>query len=119
MNPLDFWFLLQVLDEVKDLGGAMPTDVVSPTGELRTLGRDLDRLRLGCQAMFELMAERVGVTPDEFLAKVQEIDLRDGKRDGRSKPPARTCAACGKVMNRRHRQCLYCGAVQDRPPFEA
>ena len=38
----------------------------------------LERLSLTCRAMWELLRERTDVSEDELIAKVHELDLRDG-----------------------------------------
>ena len=43
----------------------------------------IDTLALSCAAMWELLSEKLGVTEQELLAKIEEIDLRDGKLDGK------------------------------------
>ncbi len=79
--------------------------------EVEHLERKVDMLAMICQAMWELLKEHGGV-PEELLAtKVQEIDLRDGKLDGKlGTRNAITCTACGRTVNKRHQRCLYCGA---------
>ena len=79
-----------------------------------------DRLTLLCMAMWELM-KKSGVTDEQLAAKVKEIDLADGKLDGRYSPSVVSqCPKCGHVMSRRHSKCLYCGYENlDEKPFDA
>lgn len=72
------------------------------------LEEQLGRLTLACTAMWTLLRLRVGVTDQELLEAIQEVDLRDGVLDGQYKPPALTCPACGRRNNRRRRACMYC-----------
>ncbi len=74
------------------------------------MGSRLDRLALVCQAMWELLRETQGVTEEMLIRKVSEIDLRDGKLDGKLVKNIRKCSDCGRVMNSRHTKCIYCGA---------
>jgi len=69
-------------------------------------------------AMWSILEEKLGVTEAELAARVERIDLEDGRLDGRhSAPPAR-CAACGRTVAARHRHCIYCGARSAaRGPF--
>src|SRR5947209_6279585 len=57
----------------------------------------VSKLTLVNHAMFELMAQRMGITEAELIDKVNEIDLRDGSLDGRqpTEPPV-LCAQCGR-----------------------
>ena len=66
------------------------------------------------RAMYSLLAERLGLTDAELLARFQEIDAQRGQR-----PAAVLCAECGKPIDLRHNRCLYCGATrQVTSPFE-
>jgi hypothetical protein len=94
--------------------------------ESRLLGRTvehltdvLQRLLLVNQAMWQLLQQRTGATEAELLDTMQEIDLRDGQLDGKV-TQRRTCAACKRVLSKRSRRCLYCGAeAEDATPFPA
>jgi hypothetical protein len=68
-----------------------------------------DRLALICQAMWELLRNSNNFSEDILLKKVQELDLRDGKLDGKVTKQLQKCSACNKTLNPRHRKCIYCG----------
>ena len=54
-------------------------------------------------------------TDDEHLFQlVKQIDLRDGKLDGRSKKPTQRCSGCKRVVSARTGACLDCGAMASR-----
>ncbi len=76
----------------------------------RQLEARLDALTLMSMAMWSLLEEKLGVTEAELAKRVEEIDLRDGKLDGRVSPTLAECPSCGRRMSARHRHCLYCGA---------
>lgn len=69
----------------------------------------LDRLVLVCMAMWSLLKEKTGMTEEDLLKRVQEIDLSDGQLDGKVRPPHVTCQSCGRMMSPRHLKCIYCG----------
>lgn len=70
---------------------------------------EVERLSLLNQAMWELLRERLRLSDDDLEKKAQEVDMRDGKPDGKmSRHPLR-CPQCGRVTNSRHKKCLYCG----------
>ena len=49
----------------------------------------LDKLLLVTRAMWELIRDQTSLTEEDLLAKVREIDLRDGRRRrGRSRRPS-------------------------------
>lgn len=77
----------------------------------RTLALEnrLLRLQLCNQALWELLRERVGITEEELLQKISEVDLRDGQEDGKIGAAQITCPACGHLSNTRRRACLFCG----------
>jgi hypothetical protein len=82
---------------------------------LRELETTVNHMALACQAMWELLRERVGITEAELLARIKEVDLRDGAADGRMRPTTVYCPKCGKPSNTKHSQCMYCGAAISKP----
>jgi hypothetical protein len=73
------------------------------------IARRTDRLALVCQALWEILYAKVGITPDELVAKMDEIDLRDGQRDGKITPQVVACAHCGRNIASNKPICMYCG----------
>ncbi len=69
----------------------------------------LESLAITCQALWEIAREQSGLTDEQLLEKVSEIDLRDGRADGKMGSGTRACAQCGRTINQRHMRCLYCG----------
>ncbi len=53
----------------------------------------IDALSLSCVAMWKLLSEELGVSEQELLAKIEEIDLRDGKLDGEIGSSTHNCPA--------------------------
>ncbi|MCO7226653.1 hypothetical protein [Pleionea sp. CnH1-48] len=75
--------------------------------DLKVLQDKVDHLSLVCQAMCELL-EQVGFDKTMLAKKIQEIDLRDGKLDGKFSQK-KTCPQCERVVAARHIRCLFCG----------
>ncbi|ROQ21764.1 hypothetical protein EDC38_2392 [Marinimicrobium koreense] len=75
--------------------------------EISVLQDHVDHLSLVCQAMCELM-ENVGFSKEMVIAKIQEIDLRDGQLDGKY-VKSHNCPKCSRSLAQRHIKCLYCG----------
>lgn len=75
---------------------------------LRNLQDQLDHLSLVCLAMSELL-EEVGFKKSMLIEKIQEIDLRDGKLDGKFVKES-SCPNCKRKLAPRHVKCMYCGA---------
>ena len=89
------------------------------TDRIRELEFTVHRMALVSQALWELLRARFGIGEDELLAKVKEIDLRDGKPDGRMSAQTSTCPSCGRVLNTKNVRCIYCGTtVQKRHVFQ-
>ena len=85
-------------------------------GENLTL--DVEKLFLITQALWELLKKEHGYTDEMLQKKVVEIDMRDGRLDGKAPKVERpNCPSCGRKMGRLP-ACLYCGAVSQRLPFE-
>lgn len=110
------------MDASQALGSASRAadDISSMHRTITGLEQQVERLTLATIAMIEIMQSRHGVTPEEFEAKVREIDLRDGKLDGRLQQqvrPPRNCPACGRPNGGLRTACLYCGAMLPGDPM--
>lgn len=87
--------------------------------EFSRIQRRLDRLSLGCQAMWELLRDRSLVTEEELKMKILEVDLRDGTTDGRMSTQITDCPKCGAKTNSKRATCVMCGApLEVRHAFE-
>jgi hypothetical protein len=76
----------------------------------------LQRLALVVEAMRETLEAAGLVDQAQVLAKVAEIDLRDGSADGRHAPAtALRCGQCGRVNGANRSRCLYCGSADLQP----
>ncbi len=78
--------------------------------ELYTLRVRLDRLALVCSAMWELLQEKTGATADDLAKRIRQIDLRDGRADGKIGTRIRTCPQCHHANSPTIAKCIYCGA---------
>ncbi len=74
----------------------------------------LDSMTLYTAALWEVVSARLSISTDELRKKVEEIDLRDGVRDGKITPQPTTCPGCNRTIAARHKRCLYCGADTKR-----
>ncbi len=108
-----FWNLRQqsLIHEAEAKATDAAADSREVRGEMRYLADAIDRVLLVNRAMWELLSERTNLTEKDLLAKVTEVDLRDGKEDGRLRTDVRKCAKCDRTLQKRHLQCLYCGAT--------
>jgi hypothetical protein len=76
----------------------------------QSLHSRIDRLSLINRAIWELIQEKLGLSEKDLLKKVQEVDLRDGKIDGKVHAEVKMCPGCENVLSARHLKCIYCGA---------
>ncbi len=73
------------------------------------LEQKVDTLALTCQAMWELLRDHSALTENHIEEKVMEIDLRDGKADGKMGSTGHKCPSCQRTLSLRHVKCMYCG----------
>jgi hypothetical protein len=78
--------------------------------ELDTLKRKSDALTLACQALWEIVRTQTDLTDSALLKRMREIDVRDGKLDGRISPRVASCSRCGRKSSATRKECIYCGA---------
>lgn len=85
------------------------------------LERSNESLTLACTALWEIMRDRVDISDADLEAKMGEIDLRDGVRDGRATSRATgpmKCPECGRPNRRGRTTCIYCGrTLEAASPF--
>ncbi|MCR9163740.1 MAG: hypothetical protein ACE37F_16535 [Nannocystaceae bacterium] len=96
-----------------------------PSVVLGPLAARVDRLELLCKALTELIMSKGLATRDELSVVSQQLDLADGVEDGkisaRVRKAAPRCPSCGRFVNPRRDNCVYCHAtvaqgLPDRPP---
>ena len=81
---------------------------------------DVEKLFMLTEALWTILKEKHGCTDAELVQRVQEIDLRDGKLDGKVAKVNPDCPKCGRKLMGKRPVCLYCGAEVarvDLPPF--
>ena len=79
--------------------------------EVDFLKRKVEHLCLASQALWELLRDRTNLEEGDILAKMEEIDLRDGKKDGKIGHKPLVCPKCDRTANSSRTKCLYCGEV--------
>ena len=86
--------------------------------KVERLNNNIAHLALLCRAMFELLQERTDITDADLAKKMEEIDLRDGRADGKMTPQIQKCPQCGRTVSPKFNRCLYCGFQAAQPdPF--
>ena len=71
----------------------------------------LERQALIIRTLLEACSRKNLFTEDEFRELLTEIDLSDGRLDGKYKPQQgpQECTNCGKTNGKRAVTCMYCG----------
>jgi hypothetical protein len=69
-----------------------------------------EKALLVCAAIWSLLEEKLGVTEDDLLNRIKEIDASDGQLDGKLRRPPAQCPKCSRTTATRLRRCMYCGA---------
>ena len=82
-----------------------------------TLEARLDRTTLACEAMWTLLRDKLGMTDNDLVDRIVELDLSDGKLDGKVAKSAVSCPKCGRTIARRFNKCMYCGQDIVSDPF--
>ncbi len=88
----------------------------SKTGELEAR---LDRTLMACEAMWSLVREKFELTDLQLIDRINELDLSDGKLDGKVRRHAVVCQKCKRKVARRFAKCMYCGHEMESSPFSA
>lgn len=98
--------------------GAKEVAITTGTA-ISELNNQLETLVLANQAMWELLSEKAGLTETDLINKMNEVDLRDGKLDGKiEKKVVRECGDCGHKISKQRSVCYWCGAaLQKNSPF--
>jgi hypothetical protein len=77
-----------------------------------------DRALLVCEALWTILRDKFGVSEEELVQRVNDIDLTDGRLDGKvRKPKAHSCPSCGRTIAKRFPKCIYCGQPVVHDPF--
>ena len=103
---------------------AAASDAAKATGDARAAKRNvadiearLDRTLLACEAMWTLLRDKLGATDVQLIDRINEIDLSDGKLDGKVRKTAVSCPSCKRTISRRFPKCMYCGQAIMHDPF--
>jgi hypothetical protein len=85
--------------------------------QARLVEANLARVLLICEALWEILRDKFGLSDEQLREKIQEIDLRDGTLDEKCQRKAVECPGCGHTVSGRHPACLYCGQIIDDSIF--
>ena len=78
------------------------------TNRIEDLNERVDRLLMIVRAMWALMEEQ-GLTTEQLMAKIDELDLQDGVDDGQVRSAIVECPSCQSKVAPGLRACQLCG----------
>ncbi len=117
-----FWGMMGA-GRIRDSASA-GAEVPAASGEARRARTDvqslearIDRTLLACEAMWTLLRDKLGVTDQALVERINEIDLSDGRLDGKVRKTPVSCPSCGRTMSARFPKCMYCGQAVVHDPF--
>ncbi|HEX6222574.1 MAG TPA: hypothetical protein VF115_15890 [Acidimicrobiia bacterium] len=88
------------------------------TNRIEDLNERIDQMAMLMRGMWALLEEQ-GLTTEQLVAKLEELDHSDGIPDGRMKSAPVRCSSCDSMVPAGMAKCQYCGAqvreVDDHP----
>ncbi len=90
------------------MASSASTFAASPTAKIHALDDRIDRLMLVVEGMWSLLQES-GLTTEQLIARITELDGSDGEIDGQASKSAGRCDECGAMMGRGLANCQFCG----------
>ena len=87
---------------------ASAIDGTGATRRIEDLDERIDKLAMIVRAMWALL-EGQGLTPDQLIAKLEEIDLLDGTVDDQVRPGVVDCPSCHSKVAIGLKACQFCG----------
>jgi len=86
--------------------------------EIAQLQIKVERLLMITEALWTILKEKNGLEDKELLRQIVQIDLRDGKLDGRvATTPPEPCPKCQRIVAKNSVKCMYCGEPLLMDPF--
>ena len=80
--------------------------------QIDRLQEQVDYLSIVCVSLAELL-EETGISSYELKRKIEEVDLRDGVKDGKLRQ-SNLCGGCGRKIAVRRATCIYCGHYHEK-----
>ena len=79
------------------------------TNRIEDLNERIDAMAMIMRAMWSLLEEQ-GLTKEQLIAKIDELDLLDGTDDGQMRRGPIDCPGCDSKVAPGLTKCQYCGA---------
>ena len=86
--------------------------------EIAELQFEVERLRIVAEALWRIVEEKLGLDEMELIRRITQIDMEDGKLDGRVAPtPPQPCPKCQRTLAKNRPRCLFCSEPIAADPF--
>ena len=96
----------------------LPRSSSRDTTKIAHLEGQIERLMLITEALWTLLKEKHGYDEQELLRRVVQLDMKDGRLDGRvAVSPPEPCPKCQRTVSRRSVRCMFCGEPILFDPF--
>lgn len=97
----------------------LDSNLATTDARLRDLAQTVRKMAVANQALLELLQEKTQLTDEELRLKIEEVDLRDGRKDGKLSAAPLICPKCGFNVTAGALSCQTCGAkLAPKYPFE-
>ena len=84
---------------------------IDAKGATIDLARRVEVMALANQALFEVLKSRLGISEEEVILRMAEIDARDGSKDGKMSARVVACRQCARKVSTARQRCMFCGEV--------
>lgn len=82
------------------------------------LKADLEKLMMITEVLWSILKQHHGYTDADLVHKVEQIDMKDGKLDGKvAKSAPMKCPSCNRTIQKKRSRCLWCGCRVESDPF--
>ena len=108
----DLWWEICQEGRISDAKADARRSVYDATKALstaETFQRRIDKMAILIQAMWSLLSENTNLTEEDLKKRVVDIDMIDGKLDGKVSKKPLICKKCGAGISRRFNKCVICG----------
>ena len=82
-----------------------------------SLQRHVAVMALANQALYEILRDRLGISEEEVMYRMAEIDGRDGRKDGKMGARVISCRRCNHKVSTARQRCLYCAELVVEGPL--
>lgn len=109
MDPFNFFYSDVSVRDVNAVQDEARRGDANLAAEVQKLTQQVQKLQLVSRALCELLSESSSVPTETIVDRIQEIDLRDGKLDGKYVEGVIQCLACKRPGRVGRGSCMYCG----------